>query len=70
MINTTTYIQICTSVEDIRAMTNKEAELPMLKQFIIRGWLHSKDKVEPGIKRYWLIRHEVMMIDGVVMKGK
>ena len=48
IINTTIYIQICTSVDDIRAMANKEAELPMLKQFIIRGWLHSKDEVEPG----------------------
>ena len=35
------------------------SELQMLEQYIFRGWLHTKDEVESGVERYWLIIHEV-----------
>ena len=30
----------------------------------------TKKEVEPGVERYWPIRHELAMIDGIVMTGK
>ena len=44
-------------------------QLQIFKWHIIRGWLHIKEKVEPGVVRYWLIRHKLAMIDGIAMKG-
>ena len=63
-------ILICMSKEDIRATTNEDTELQVLNSYIIRGWPHAKDEVDPSVERYWPIMHELAMIDCVVMKSK
>ena len=58
------------SIENIRAAMNKDMELRMLKNYIIRRWPHTKDDIESGVERYWLIRHKLVMIDGIAMEDK
>ena len=50
--------------------TKKDEELQKLKTYIIRVWLHINDKVEPGVEKYWPIRHELAMVDGFAVKDK
>ena len=68
-IITSVDITICTSIEDIKAATEEDAELQILQMYIITGWPHSRKAVEPGAEKYWPLRHELTMIDGIVMKG-
>ena len=70
VIKSTVHIPLCTLIEDIRATMKEDTEVQMLKQYIIEGWPHTKDKVEPHKERYWLVRHEFIMIHGTAMKGK
>ena len=69
MISTTVDIQICMSLEDIREAPNKNMEMQILKTYIIRGWPHTKDEVEPGVDRYWPVRHKLPVIDAAAMKA-
>ena len=70
MMSTMVDILICMLIESIRTAMNKDAELQMLKAYVVRGWLHTKDEVQPCVDRQWLMRHELMMIGGIAMKGK
>ena len=42
----------------------------MIKKYIIRGWPHTREAEEPEAEKNWLIRYELAMINGTVMKGK
>ena len=64
-INTSGEIPICTSIEDMKTATEEDSEPQMLKRYITSGWPDSR-KAE----KYWLIRHELTMKDGIVMKCK
>ena len=65
MISPSVDIPVCTSVDEIKAATEEDAELQMLQNYIIRQWLHAMEVVEPGQKR-----HELIMMDSVVMEGQ
>ena len=63
-------IPISISIEDMQAASSQDVDLLGLKAYIIRGWPHTKDEVEYSIHKYWPIRHEPAVIDGIAMKGK
>ena len=63
-------IPICTSIEDLQGATSQDLDLQRLKAYIIRGWTHTKDEMQHIIQKCWPIRHELVMIDGIAMKGK
>ena len=48
---------------------NEDAKLQMLGIYITRGWLQTKGEVDPDAEKYWLIRYDLVMIDGVAMKA-
>ena len=54
-INTTVDIPICTSIEEIKGAREEDMELQMLKRYIIEGWPHTKDGLEPWLEKYWPI---------------
>ena len=66
----TTDLPVCTSMQDIQETTTQYAHLQDLKAYIMHGWLHRKDDVTQDIQKYWPIRHEVAMIDGMAIQGK
>ena len=45
-------------------------ELQMIWRYIISGWPTTREEVEPRVERYWPIRYELAMIEGIVMKGR
>ena len=67
-ISTTVDIPICTSIEDIQPSTRQDADLQRLKSYIIQGGPHTKDEVQHGLQKYQPGKHELVMIDGIVMK--
>ena len=69
-ISTATGILVCTSIEEIRNVRSIDAELQMLQIHIIRGWLQNKDNFVPSLGRYWSMRLDLPVIDGVAINGK
>ena len=69
-ISTLVNIPICTSVGDIQGATKQSIDLQRLKSGIIQGLPHKKGEVELSMKHDWPIRHELVMIDGIAMKGR
>ena len=48
-INKPVDIPICTSTEDAKAATKEDVALQMLEKHVIKGWLHIKERTEPGL---------------------
>ena len=42
----------------------------MLKSFIIVGWPSMKDELHSDLRPCWSYRDDLVVIDGVVMKGR
>ena len=43
---------------------------PTPKTFIIAGWPHTKDELQTNIRPYWPYIDELVVIDGVLLKGR
>ena len=41
-----------------------------IKKFIIAGWPDTKDELHANIRLYWPYRDELVIIDGVILKGR
>ena len=68
--NKDTEIQGLSINPDIQEATTQDAQLHDLKAYIMHCWLKWKDDVVQHIQKYWPIRHELVMLDGVIIKGK
>ena len=40
------------SIKDIKGRTEEDVGLKKLKRYVIKGWPHTKDGVEPGLEKY------------------
>ena len=69
-LNMAIDVPVSSLVEDIGNAMGIDAELQMLKTYIIRGMLQKKDDLQSTLGGYWPIRHELAMIGGITMKGK
>ena len=67
---TSVDIPTCTSIENIQVVFQKDTDLQRLKYYIIQGWPHNKDEVKQDMQKYWPIKHELAMINGIAMKSK
>ena len=67
--NINTSVEI-TSIEDLQTATEENPDLQMLQRYIIMERPLTKEAVKPGVEEYRPIRHELVMIDSVAMKGK
>ena len=50
-------------IEDIQE-TTKDAHIQQIKEYIIRGWPSSRNKVTQDIQTYWTFKDDLAMIDG------
>ena len=57
-------------MQDVQDVQARDAHLQELETDIIQGRLHKKEDMTQDIQKYWPIRHELAMIDGVTIKGK
>ena len=58
------------SISQIQQASAQGNHLQCLKSFIIEGWLSMKDKLHSDVRPYWSYRDDLVVIDGVVMKGR
>ena len=60
----------CVSMAEIQQASSQDEHLQQLKTFIIAGWPNTKDELHADIKPYWPYRDELVVIDGVILKGR
>ena len=60
----------CISIEEIQQALLQDVHLQQLKTFMIAGWSHTKDELHTNIRLYWPYRDELVVIDGVILKGR
>ena len=60
----------CISIEEIQHASLQDVYLQQLKTFIIAGLPHTKDELHIKIRPYWLYRDKLVVIDGVILKGR
>ena len=63
-------ILIYTSIADTQEANRQDVDIQRLNSYIVQGQPHTKDNVEHGMQKYWPIRHEPAVIDGIAMKDK
>ena len=69
-VETVVDLAKCTSICNIQEATAGDMHLQELKAYIIKDWSHKKEDVAQDIQKYWPIRHWLVMIDSMVVKGK
>ena len=55
---------------ELQKASSQDNHLQILKYFIITGWPDSKDKITTELKPYWSYRDELVVIDGMILKGR
>ena len=57
------------TLNQLHTATQEDDELILLKHMITNGWPNSIKEVPPEIQAYWTFREELMIEDGLVLKG-
>ena len=74
IIQTTTDVPECISMTDLQQASSQDSHIQKLIfyfiYFIITSWPNSKDEVSKELKPYWSYRDELVVIDGMVLKGR
>ena len=58
------------SMAEIQQASSQDDHLQQLKSLIIAGWLESTDKLHADLRPYWSYRDELVVIDGIILKGR
>ena len=69
-IQSSADIPECVSIEEIQQALLQDVHFQQLKTFIIAGWPHTKDELHINIRPFWPNRDELVVIDGVILKGR
>ena len=68
-IQSVTDMLECGSTAEIQA-SSQDDHLQQLKSFIIAGWSDTKDELHADLRPYWLYRDKLVVIDGIILKGR
>ena len=55
---------------EIQQVSAQYDHLQELKNFIISGWPDTKDELHADLRPYWSYRGELVVIDGIILKGR
>ena len=69
-IQTMTNIPDCMTIPQIQQATAQDDHLKLLKGYIIIGWPENKDQVPQEMRMYWTIQDHMVVIEGIMMKGR
>ena len=69
-IHTATNIPECMTMHELQLVTYLDQHLQCLKDYIIQGWPKSRDQIPQDIRMYLTLRNDMVVIDGVIIKGK
>ena len=70
IIQTATDMPEYLSMTELQQASSQDNHLQKLKHFIITGWPNSKDEISTELKLYWSNRDELVVIGGVILKGR
>ena len=68
-IQNATHMPECVLMAEIQA-SSQDAHLQQLKSVIIMGWPDTKDELHADLRPYWSYRDELVVIDGIILKGR
>ena len=57
------------SLQQIRIITQEDDELVLLRHTITHGWPSTIKDVPSVLQSYWTFREELMIEDGIILKG-
>ena len=57
------------SLNQLRLSTQANDELALLKHTILQGWPRSIKQMPPVLQPYWTFREELIVEDGLILKG-
>ena len=60
----------CISMGEIQWVSSQDNHLQQLKSIIISGWPESRDELHADLWPYWSYRDELVVIDGIILKGR
>ena len=69
-IQNSTDMLECVSMAEIQQASSQDNHLQQLKKFIIAGWPNTKDELHANIRLYWPCRDKLVVIDGIILKGR
>ena len=70
VIQSTTNVPECMKMCGLQEAMLEDQYLQHLMEYVIQGWPDSKNKLPQDIRRCWMFRDDMAVIDGVVIKGK
>ena len=70
IIQTATDMPEFLSMTELQQASSQDHHLQKLKHFIITGWPDSKYEMSTELKPYWSYRDELVVIDGMILKGR
>ena len=69
-IQSATDMPECISVAEIEQASAQDDHLQQLTNLIIAGWPDTKDELHADLRPYWSYRDELVVIDGIILKGR
>ena len=69
-IQSATDMPECISGAEIQQVFMQHNHLQKLRNLNIAAWPDTKDELHVDLKPYWLYRDELVVIDGVILKGR
>ena len=69
-IQSTTDMPECVSMVEIQQASVWDDHLQKLRSFIISGWPDMKDELCADLRPYWSYRRELVVIGGIILKGR
>ena len=69
-VNSTEFSRISEDgMKSIQAVTNRDDQLQILKQVILRGWPETRNEIPPRVTEFWNYRDELAVYNGILFKG-
>ena len=69
-IQSTPDMPECVSMVEMQQALAQDDHLQKLKNFIFSGWPETKDELHTDLRPCWSYRGELVVIDGIILKGR
>ena len=70
MVQVATDVPEYMSRQQTQQVTKQNEHLQRLQCFVITGWPDAREQLHQDIKLYWSIKNDMMVMCGVIMKGR
>ena len=70
VMHTPTAITECMTTQDKQWVALQDEHLEQLKEYIIQGWLMSRNKIQQELRPYLTFKDNLAVLGGIIMKGR